>query len=199
MSLFRILVGTMLILLTSTSALPVAQESSKTLNANPLKSKPGLRRIFRSMAELGEFAAPIPIPGGQRIVASVTGGQITAEGSDSVSGIFKGGLSVIDIANDGQSIVNNVRTFGTTTDGVPFLITESGLGTQADDFARLVRTPQYRTPISSSATVVTNRSFQTIDIGGKYAPLVNQFIVTEAVLATDRKAVMTVGYLVTDK
>ncbi|KAL8969822.1 MAG: hypothetical protein Q9183_001810 [Haloplaca sp. 2 TL-2023] len=176
MSLFRILVGAMLILLTSASALPVAQESSKTLDAKPLKSKPGLRRIFRSMAELGDFAAPIPIPGGQRIVASVTGGQITAEGSDSVSGIFKGGLSIIDIVNDGQSIVNNVQTFGTTTDGTPFLITEIGLGTQADDFARL-----------------------TIDIGGRYAPLVNQFVLTEAVLATDRKSVMTVGYVVTDK
>ena len=51
----------------------------------------------------------------------------------------------------------------------------------------------------SSAALVANRDTQTIDIGGKYAPLVNQFILTEAVLATDRKSVMTVGYLVTDK
>ncbi|KAL8728993.1 MAG: hypothetical protein Q9181_005148 [Wetmoreana brouardii] len=170
MSLFRILVAALLAFLVS--ARPADQSSS----ANPLSSTPRLQRIFRSTAQLGDFNAPIPIPGGQRIVASVTGGTITAEGQQGITGTFKGGISIIDISNDGQSIVNNVQTFGTTSDGTPFLVTESGLGSPADDFARLIFT-----------------------IGGKFAFLQNQFLITEAVLAADRKSVMTVGYVVLDR
>lgn len=73
-------------------------------------------------------------------MASVVGGHITGEGSTPLTGVFQGGISVIDIVNGGQSIINNIRTYGATTDGTPFLIDESGLGNQADDFARLVRT-----------------------------------------------------------
>ncbi|KAL9592980.1 MAG: hypothetical protein Q9179_006200 [Wetmoreana sp. 5 TL-2023] len=135
MSLFRILLAALLALLVS--ARPADQSSS----ANPLSSTPRLQRIFRSTALLGDFNAPIPIPGGQRIVASVTGGTITGEGQQGVTGTFKGGISIIDVVNGGQSIINNVQTFGTTSDGTPFLITESGLGSTGDDFARLVCLP----------------------------------------------------------
>ncbi|KAL8691197.1 MAG: hypothetical protein Q9218_003524 [Villophora microphyllina] len=148
------------------------------------------------MAQLGDFNAPIPIPGGQRIgesdragslsltttadrystVAVVKGGGITSVGNNGITGTFLGGISVIDIINGGQSIINNIRTFGTASDGTPFLLDESGLGSSADDFARL-----------------------TVTAGGNLANLENQFIVTEATLAADRKSVMTVGYLVLDK
>ncbi|KAI4108815.1 MAG: hypothetical protein L6R37_000813 [Teloschistes peruensis] len=165
MYLFRILISSLFVFLASAAP-----------RSDPLSTTPRLVKIFNSMAKLGDFNAPIPLPGGgQRIVASVVGGSIQAVGDRAVTGTFKGGISVIDIINGGAAIVNNVQTFGSTANGTAFLITESGVGSPSDDFARL-----------------------TIDAGGKYAPLRNQFIITEAVLAVDRKSVMTVGYLVTD-
>ncbi|KAI4249341.1 MAG: hypothetical protein LQ352_005693 [Teloschistes flavicans] len=108
-------------------------------------------------------------------VAAVIGGNISSVGNKGITGVFKGGISVIDIIDGGAVIVNNVQTFGSTTDGTPFLVTESGIGSPADDFARL-----------------------SLNIGGNYAALQDQFIITEAALAADRKSVMTVGYIVTD-
>lgn len=69
-------------------------------------------------------------------MAKVNNGQLNGQG---LNGTIQGGVSVVDIIDNGQAIVNNVRSYGTTSDGIPFLIDESGIGSQADDFARLVR------------------------------------------------------------
>ena len=69
------------------------------------------------------------------IVAQVNSGIIKGKG---LSGTIKGGISVIDIINNGQTVVVAVRSFGSTTEGSPFLIEENGIGSQADNFARLV-------------------------------------------------------------
>lgn len=69
-------------------------------------------------------------------VAPVTSGVIKGR---ALSGSILGGVTVIDIINSGQTLVNNVRSFGTTTGGTSFLIEENGIGSQADNFARLVR------------------------------------------------------------
>ncbi|KAL8626754.1 hypothetical protein Q9189_007556 [Teloschistes chrysophthalmus] len=164
MHLFQVLITSLLVLLAS--AVP---------SKSPLKTTPKLERIFQSMAQLGPFNDPIPIAGGQRIVASVVNGSIASVGNKGITGVFKGGISVIDIVDGGAAIVNNVQTFGSTNDGTPFLVTESGIGNAADDFARL-----------------------SLNIGGNFAFLQDQFIITEAALAADRKSVMTVGYLVHD-
>lgn len=76
-------------------------------------------------------------------VASVVNGSIASVGNKGITGVFKGGISVIDIVDGGAAIVNNVQTFGSTNDGTPFLVTESGIGNAADDFARLVRVDPY--------------------------------------------------------
>lgn len=131
-------------------------------------------------------------------VAAVIGGNISSVGNKGITGVFKGGISVIDIIDGGAVIVNNVQTFGSTTDGTPFLVTESGIGSPADDFARLVRSDPLRIYPSFFGFAVTNVCTQSLNIGGNYAALQDQFIITEAALAADRKSVMTVGYIVTD-
>lgn len=40
---------------------------------------------------------------------------------------------------------------------------------------------------------------QTLSIGGSYANLANQFILTEATLASDRRSVSTTGYELLDR
>ncbi|KAL8672815.1 MAG: hypothetical protein Q9168_002752 [Polycauliona sp. 1 TL-2023] len=171
LSLIRIVVACLLAF--SITALPVATPDSQAAAKNPVDTTPRLEKLFTSQAMIGTFNDPIPIPGGQRIVAKVTGGAIKGK---AITGTFKGGITVIDILNGGQTIVNTIRTFGSTTDGTPFLIDENGIGSSADDFARLL-----------------------LSAGGNLTSLTNEFVITEATLAADQKSVMTAGYRLLDQ
>ncbi|KAL8829999.1 MAG: hypothetical protein Q9170_005936 [Blastenia crenularia] len=168
MFFLRILIGALLAFVAS--GYP---QDTAVSNASPVSSTPKLVRLFTATIHLGDDLPPIPIPAGQRIVANVKSGQLSGSG---FSGTISGGVSIIDIVNNGQNILNNVRSYGTTSDGLPFLIDESGLGSSADDFARLI-----------------------FSVGGKYANLTNQFIVTEATLSSDRKTVSTAAYVTQDR
>ncbi|KAI4131013.1 MAG: hypothetical protein LQ338_001424 [Usnochroma carphineum] len=167
MSFLRILIGSLFVLLAS--GLPADSVASSSSSSS---STSRLSRIFQATINLGDFSAPIPIPGGQRIVAKVNNGTIKGQG---LSGTIQAGVSVLDLLNNGQQIVNNIRSIGTTPDGLPFLIDESGVGSPADDFARLV------------------------SVHLCYANLANQFLFTEATLASDRKSVSTTGYVLLDR
>lgn len=130
MSFIRILVGALFVFLVS--GLPADQAA----NASPISTKPGLELLFNGVIHLADFSPPIPIPAGQRIVAKVNSGKLSGTG---FSGTIQGGISVIDIINGGQAIVNSIRSFGVTSDGSSFLIEESGTGSPLDDFSRAVR------------------------------------------------------------
>ncbi|KAL9027378.1 MAG: hypothetical protein Q9196_004083 [Gyalolechia fulgens] len=168
MSFIQILVGALLAFLVS--GLPANVPSS---NGSTIASTPGLVRIFTASIHLADFSPPIPIPGGQRIVAKVNNGKLSGE---SLSGTVQGGVSVIDIVNGGQAIEINVRSYGSTSDGVPFLVEESGVGSSADGFARLL-----------------------LSIGGQYANLANEFLLTETTLSSDRKTVSSAIYRAVDR
>ncbi|KAL8861770.1 MAG: hypothetical protein Q9178_001971 [Gyalolechia marmorata] len=177
MFLTRFLVACVLAI--SSTALPAGQNSASNLSAsnlsasNPAATTPRLVKIFTATINLENFQAPIPIQGGQRLVAKVNGGSLRGQ---ALTGTIIGGISVIDIINGGQTIVNAIRSFGSTIDGTPFLIEENGIGSQADNFARLV-----------------------LSIGGRQANLANQFLFTEASLSADRKVVSTTGYQLVDR
>ncbi|KAI4175919.1 MAG: hypothetical protein LQ346_007989 [Caloplaca aetnensis] len=164
MSILRFMVVSFLAMLAS--GLPA------DLKKAPASTKPGLVKIFDGKIDLGDFSPPIPIPGGQRIVAKVNGGTLTGKFNADI----QAGISVIDLVDNGQAIVNNVRSFGTTTDGQPFLIDESGLGSADDDFARII-----------------------LSVGGSYTGLANSFLFTEATLSSDRKTVSTTAYQTVDR
>ncbi|CAL8578562.1 hypothetical protein XPA_004329 [Xanthoria parietina] len=175
MSLIRILVACLLAF--SAAAIPAnssePEDSARVSASNPASSTPRLVRIFTAQTQIGDFLAPIPIAGGQRLVARVISGTIKGK---ALTGSILGGVTVIDIINSGQTLVNNVRSFGSTTDGTTFLIEESGIGSVADNFARLI-----------------------LSIGGSQANLANEFLFTEATLAPDRRSVMTTAYRVVDR
>ncbi|KAL8807342.1 MAG: hypothetical protein Q9223_004946 [Gallowayella weberi] len=170
LSFTRILVSLLLVSFATALPGPIDERAP-----NPASSTPKLNRIFTADINLGDFTAPIPIQGGQRLVASVIGGQLKGP-KDGLTGTIQGGLSIIDIINAGQTIVNMVSSYGITPDGTPFLIQENGIGSPADNFARL-----------------------TLSIGGAQASLANQFLITEATLSADRKNVSTTGYQLVDR
>ncbi|CAO1601315.1 MAG: hypothetical protein LQ349_003291 [Xanthoria aureola] len=175
MSLIRLLVACLLAF--SAAAIPVdppqPQNSASTSASSPANTTPKLERIFTAQIQIGDFLAPIPIAGGQRLVAKVNGGSIKGK---ALTGSILGGITVIDIINSGQTLVNAVRSFGSTNDGTTFLIEENGIGSQADNFARLV-----------------------LSVGGSQANLANEFLFTEATLSPDRRSVMTTAYRPVDR
>lgn len=71
-------------------------------------------------------------------MAKVNNGTLTGKFNANI----QAGISFIDLFDNGQAIVTNVRSFGTTTDGLPFLIEESGLGSTDGIFGRLVYAPR---------------------------------------------------------
>ncbi|KAL8757534.1 MAG: hypothetical protein Q9199_002140 [Rusavskia elegans] len=171
MSLIQILVACLLAF--SATALPGNSTERQTSASNPSSSTPRLVRLFEARTNIGEFLSPIPIAGGQRLVAKVTDGEIKGK---AFSGTIVGGITVIDILNGGLTVVNAVRSIGSTTDGTPFLIEEDGIGSPDDNFARL-----------------------RLSIGGRFANLANQFLFTEATLASDRRSVTTTAYQLLDR
>ncbi|KAL8936084.1 MAG: hypothetical protein Q9211_004355 [Gyalolechia sp. 1 TL-2023] len=186
MSFIQILVGALLAFLVS--GLPANVSSS---NGSTIASTPGLVRIFTASIHLADFSPPIPIPGGQRIVAKVNNGKLSGE---SLNGTVQGGVSVIDIVNGGQAIEINVRSYGSTSDGVPFLVEESGVGSSADGFARLVCVN-----VGWVRNSGTNEAVQLLSIGGQYANLANEFLLTETTLSSDRKTVSSAIYRAVDR
>ncbi|KAL8931059.1 MAG: hypothetical protein Q9208_000161 [Pyrenodesmia sp. 3 TL-2023] len=142
MSIIQILTASLLFLLAS--GLPADP------NKTPASTRPGLVKVFAGTISLGDFSPPIPIAGGQRIVAQVESGTLTGQ----FNGNVEAGITVIDLFDNGQAIVNNVRSFGTTTDGLPFLIEEEGLGSAEGVFARLVYAPipQLRSQMADDKT-----------------------------------------------
>ncbi|KAI4173614.1 MAG: hypothetical protein LQ348_006524 [Seirophora lacunosa] len=170
MSFVRFLIHFMLVLLASglPADKPSPQASERSGASNQLK----LSRIFRATINLGAFSSPIPIQGGQRVVAKVNGGTLKG----SLSGTITSGISVIDLFNNGQAIMNSIRSIGNTTDGLPFLIDETGVGSQADNFGRVI-----------------------VSVGGNLAGLANQILITDATLSPDQKSVETDGYVVLNR
>ncbi|KAL8935563.1 MAG: hypothetical protein Q9216_005364 [Gyalolechia sp. 2 TL-2023] len=168
MSFIQILVGALLVFLVS--GLPADKAPS---NDSPVSSKPGLVLLFTASIHLADFSPPIPIPAGQRIVTKVNNGKLNGV---ALNGTIQGGVSAIDIVDGGQAIVINVRSYGSTSDGLPFLIEENGVGSSADGFARLL-----------------------FSIGGQYATFANEFLLTETTLSSDRKTVSSAIYRAVDR
>ena len=69
MSLIRLLVACLLAF--SAAAIPVdppqPQNSASTSASSPANTTPKLERIFTAQIQIGDFLAPIPIAGGQRL------------------------------------------------------------------------------------------------------------------------------------
>lgn len=67
-------------------------------------------------------------------MAKVEGGTLKG----TLSGTISSGISVIDLFDNGQAIMSSIRSIGTTTDGLPFLVEETGVGSPADNYGRMV-------------------------------------------------------------
>ena len=130
------------------------------------------------------------------VVSNINNGSFSGP---ALSGTVLGGVSVFDIINNGSVLVNKVRNYGITLDGVPFFIDEDGTGSQADDFTRLVciQHPAKLCLLQLGRPVI-DKSVQTISIGGKYAYLANQLVIASAKLSSDKKIVTSTAYLVSE-
>ncbi|KAL9613686.1 MAG: hypothetical protein Q9167_001763 [Letrouitia subvulpina] len=138
--------------------------------ANPKPATPyAFTRLWTGIIKVGPSLSPIPIPGGVRIVTPVISGTITGP---ALNGTVHGGIEYVEVYDSGATQVPNVLSYGTTSDGTPYLIRETGAGDQVSTI---------------------------IEIGGKYAALAKEFIVSEAKLSDDRTVVVTNGYKIEDR
>ncbi|KAI4161322.1 MAG: hypothetical protein LQ342_004989 [Letrouitia transgressa] len=121
----------------------------------------------------------------QLAVTPVKSGSITGP---ALNGTVGGGVQYLALYDSGATQVPNIVSYGTASDGTPFLIRETGAGDQGGLFASTWRGPDY---------VV--KTMQIIEIGGKYAALAKEFIVSDAKVSEDRKVVVTTAYKVEDR
>lgn len=120
--------------------------------------------LFTATVSLGHHYGPIPmVGGGVRVVEPFTAGSI--DGPDFHATIHGGHASPIIVNDtkisaslDGEAGVSvqypYIYVYGTTEDGVPFYIEETGVGNRASQNTRLI-----------------------INVGGKYSYLQTKYIV----------------------
>ncbi|KAI9154712.1 hypothetical protein HJFPF1_07269 [Paramyrothecium foliicola] len=95
--------------------------------------------LFSATVKLGKFLGPIPLlEGGNRLVEPITGGSISGPAFNAT---IEGGLAapilVDDQSNGSKALLAYIWAYGTASDGSPFFIEESGLGTPAVQNTRL--------------------------------------------------------------
>ncbi len=96
--------------------------------------------LFSATVNLGKFLGPIPLlEGGQRLVEPITGGTIAGPAFNAT---IEGGLAapilVDDITGSGKkALLAYIWAYGTASDGSPFFIEESGVGTPGIQNTRL--------------------------------------------------------------
>lgn len=118
---------------------------------------------------LGGEVGPIPLlQGSQRRIEIITGGTISGPGfAGTIAGGFAAPIVIAaSAANAPSTQVPIAYVYGTASDGAPFYIEQSGVGTSAVQNARL-----------------------DIQVGGKFAALQRAYVLAEPTINAARDAV----------
>ncbi|MCJ1235087.1 hypothetical protein MMC14_003051 [Varicellaria rhodocarpa] len=146
------------------------------ISSTPILSRqtavaPPLTYLFTAHVQVAKpFTLTIPVQGGIRIIEGVLGGNITGPG---LTGTVSGGLVYPVIYVNHTLNEPTLNLYGTTSDGTPFFLTQSGIGTNGDQLSRI-----------------------QIDIGGKYASLSSEFILAEVKNSETTGISVVTGYKV---
>lgn len=120
--------------------------------------------LFSATVNLGASLDPIPLlEGGQRIVEPITGGTIQGPAFNAT---IEGGLAapiIVSTGNGTRAQMAFIWAYGHASDGLPFFIEESGIGTGPTQTTRLI-----------------------INVGGQYAGLQSIYILGQPSVNADR-------------
>lgn len=94
-----------------------------------------LSYLFTAHLGLGAPSKPISIPGGVLVDEPITNGTISGP---AINATIKAGIAYPQIVQNGSVQVAQIVAYGTADDGVPFTITETGIGNQQAQVTRIV-------------------------------------------------------------
>lgn len=92
--------------------------------------------LFTAHLSLGAPQGPIPIPGGVRIIEAILNGTVTGPAINATLGYS---LATPSITNNGTIQRPIINAVGTTDDGLPLYLYETGLGSPNAQVTRIVR------------------------------------------------------------
>ena len=98
-----------------------------------------LSYLFTAHLGLGAPSKPITITGGVLIDEPITNGTISGP---AINATIKAGIAYPQVLQNGTVQIAQIVAFGTADDGVPFTITETGIGNQQAQVTRIVSQPQ---------------------------------------------------------
>jgi hypothetical protein len=91
--------------------------------------------LFTAHLNLGAAEKPITIPGGVRVVEPILNGTVTGP---AINATISPSLAMPTIVNNGTLQRPVINAFGTTDDGFPFYLYESGVGSGQAQTTRIV-------------------------------------------------------------
>ncbi|KIM84042.1 hypothetical protein PILCRDRAFT_6883 [Piloderma croceum F 1598] len=129
---------------------------------NTTASPPIFDHLFTAQLTLGK-GLNVTIPSGFRAVEPIENGTIIGPG---LNATITGGSAHNIVIYDETVEIPEINVFGTTDDGEPFFVTQTGIGHPGHQISRF-----------------------EIDIGGKYAPFATSFIVGVITLSSNNVTV----------
>ncbi|KAJ9130635.1 hypothetical protein NKR19_g9813 [Coniochaeta hoffmannii] len=132
-----------------------------------------LSYLFTAHLGLGAPSKPIAITGGVLIDEPIANGTISGP---AINATIKAGIAYPQVLQNGTVQIAQILAYGTADDGVPFTITETGIGNQQAQVTRILKT--------------------RIGGGDKYKALQDGYILA-SVNHTSESEVLVHGYLVT--
>ena len=120
--------------------------------------------LFSAIVNLGQSLGPIPmVEGGVRVVETITSGTIFGPGFNAT---IQGGVAapiVVDNARGSKIQIPYIYAYGHASDGSPFYMEESGVGSSVTQNTRLI-----------------------INVGGKYEGLQSEYVLGQPTLNEER-------------
>lgn len=104
-----------------------------------------LSYLFTAHLGLGAPSKPISITGGVLVDEPITNGTISGP---AINATIKAGIAYPQVVQNGSVQIAQIVAYGTADDGVPFTITETGIGNQQAQVTRIVS--QQQTPSTLS-------------------------------------------------
>ncbi|KAL8829802.1 MAG: hypothetical protein Q9191_001805 [Dirinaria sp. TL-2023a] len=140
----------------------------------------GLELAVIGTIRLGKPLRSITVPGGSRNIEPIIGGTL----SGVINATIEGGVAYPQVFENGTVSVPQIILYGTTSDNSSFLVQEAGVGSLAHQNTRIDKTR------------LIFIYFQILEVGGKEAPLMDEFIIASVTPSKDRKTVAIKGYIV---
>ncbi|CAD6587122.1 MAG: hypothetical protein CYPHOPRED_003786 [Cyphobasidiales sp. Tagirdzhanova-0007] len=111
---------------------------------------------------VASFGKQIPIFGGYRLVGSIGSGSFSGvfDGTVPFNASIDGGVIAPRFYDNGSVIVPDITLFGTTTNGLPYYLSETGVGMTGQSLI----------------------NFEQFEIGGEYAAASSTFLIDDLII-----------------